>query len=237
MSSWLGPRMMQVRVSIKASRIAVLAVVLTTLVASSRAQQINRSYSIWGNPEHGRKVYIEKGCGTCHAINGVGPTIGPDLATPPQHPQTITQLAGVMWNHAPEMQKVAQAKGIKWPTFQESEMRDLIAFIYFLRMQDRPGNVRRGQQLFDEKGCSTCHALGGKGSKIGPDLSRWREYGSPIVWAEVMWRHASQMEAKMREMGLQWPRFKGDEMVDLIAFIQSKAQSQSPAVPGKQGRR
>lgn len=176
-------------------------------------------------------MYIEKKCGTCHAINGVGPTIGPDLASPPEHPQTITEVAGVMWNHAPEMQKLAQAKGMRWPSFQESEMRDLIAFLYFLRMQDRPGDVRRGEQLFDEKHCSTCHALAGQGGKVGPDLTHWHNYGSPVLWVEVMWRHASEMEAKMRGMGMEWPRFKGNEMVDLIAFIDSQARGQ-PTIDG-----
>lgn len=213
----------------------VLLVVWAIAVASGFAQQSTKIYSIWGDPEHGRKVYIEKACGTCHAINGVGPTVGPDLASPPDQPQTITQVAGVMWNHAPEMQKVAQAKGMRWPTFRESEMRDLIAFLYFLRVQDRPGDVRRGQQLFDEKRCSTCHALDGRGAKVGPDLTHWHRYGSPVLWADVMWRHASEMEAKMREMGLEWPRFKGNEMVDLIAFIESQMRSQATVDGGEHG--
>jgi mono/diheme cytochrome c family protein len=203
----------------------ICAVLVTIAVPGGLALQGTKIYSIWGNPEQGQKVFIEKKCGACHAINGVGPTIGPDLARPPEHPQTITQLAGIMWNHAPEMQEVAQARGITWPQFQESEMRDLIAFIYFLRMQDRPGNARRGEQLFNEKRCSTCHALAGRGSSIGPDLSKLQDYGSPILWVEVMWRHASQMEAKMRQMGLEWPRFRDNEMMDLITYIQGQIRN------------
>lgn len=186
------------------------------------AQEEEKIYAIWGDPNEGRKVYGEKGCGKCHAINGMGPTVGPDLGKPPKAPQTITQIAGVMWNHAPEMRRVAQEKGVQRESFKESEMRDLIAFVYFLRLLDQPGNARRGERLFDEKRCSTCHAIAGRGSKIAFDLNQWKAYGSAILWAEIMWQHAVEMESKMREMGLEWPKFKDNEIVDLIAFIQSQ---------------
>jgi mono/diheme cytochrome c family protein len=202
----------------------VLAVISTLIVTASDllAQDQTRVYAIWGNPDEGRKVYAAKGCGRCHAINGVGPTIGPDLGRPPERPQTITQLAGAMWNHAPEMRELARDRGVQWTAFKESELRDLIAYLYFLRMLDQPGNVRRGERLFDEKRCSTCHAVAGRGGRIASDLRQWKPYGSPILWAEIMWRHAVEMEAKMRELGLAWPQFRDNEMGDLIAFIQSR---------------
>lgn len=31
--------------------------------------------------------------------------------------------------------------------------------------------IEKGKKLFDEKKCSLCHAIGGKGGKKGPDLS------------------------------------------------------------------
>ena len=122
----------------------------------------------------------------------MGGTIGPDLAVAKKS-RTITQIAGVMWNHAPEMRRVAREKGIRWQEFKGAEMRDLISYLYFLRALDRPGSARQGARLFDEKRCSTCHAVAGKGSKVGPDLSRWKQYESPILWAEIMWKHAVEM--------------------------------------------
>jgi mono/diheme cytochrome c family protein len=192
------------------------------------AQTQEKVYAIWGDPKDGRKVYAEKGCGKCHAINGVGPTIGPDLGRWSSHqPQTVTQIAGVMWNHAPEMQRAAKEKGVRWKSFQKSEMRDLIAFIYFLRLLDQPGNVRRGERLFNDKRCAACHAIAGRGSKIASDLSQWKHYGSPILWAEIMWQHAIEMQEKMQEMQLKWPKFKDNEILDLIAFIQSQTAKKS----------
>ncbi len=46
-------------------------------------------------------------------------------------------------------------------------------------------------------------------------------YTNPIVWAQMMWNHSPQMEQEMKKKGLSWVEFKGNEMVDLIAYIRS----------------
>jgi cytochrome c len=141
----------------------------------------------------------------------------------------MTQLAGTMWNHAPVMRKLAKEKGIVWKPFSGSEMRDLISYLYSISLLDQPGDPRRGERLFVERGCATCHRVRGKGGKIGPDLEQWKQYGSPILWAELMWSHALGMEEKMREFGVRWPRFEENEMIDLIAYIQQALGSASPS--------
>lgn len=221
----------------KSERMWVLipALLVAVFLSTGTVAQEEKVYAIWGDPKEGRKVYAEKGCGKCHAINRVGPKIGPDLAST-EGLQTITQVAATMWNHAPEMHRLAAQQGLRWQPFKGSEMRDLISFLYFLRVQDRPGNIRRGARLFDEKRCSTCHALAGRGSKIGPDLSQLH-YGSPVLWAEIMWRHAVEMEGKTRELGLKWPVFIDNEMVDLIAFIRSQEEAGLGARQAPQGQR
>lgn len=54
-----------------------------------------------------------------------------------------------------------------------------------------------------------------------PPLSRFKQFASSILWAEVMWTHAVKMEQKMKELGLEWPTFKDNEMVDLITDIRT----------------
>ena len=34
------------------------------------------------------------------------------------------------------------------------------------------GNAANGQKLYASQGCAACHQIGGKGGKIGPDLSK-----------------------------------------------------------------
>ncbi|MFQ5846544.1 MAG: c-type cytochrome [Candidatus Methylomirabilales bacterium] len=192
------------------------------------AKASEKQYALWGNARKGRQVFVEKGCGSCHAIRGVGPNLGPDLGRISAKPLTMTQMAGTMWNHAPVMRRLAEEKGISWKPFRGSEMRDLITFLYAIRLMDEPGDPRRGERLFVEKGCATCHSLKGKGGTIGPDLKNWNQYGSPILWAELMWAHAIKMEEKVREFGIRWPTFERNEMIDLIAYIRKEVTSASP---------
>lgn len=186
------------------------------------AQERNQSYVTWGDPVEGRRVYAEKGCGHCHAIHGVGPDIGPDLGRIPKEWRTLSQMAGVMWNHAPVMRETASEMGVQWKPFKGSEVRDLMTFIYSLRLLDRPGDPQKGKRVFEQKNCGTCHTVQGEEAGIGPAVEGWPRYGSPILWAETMWKHALEMESKMRDMGLAWPKFKDEEFIDLIAFIQSE---------------
>jgi hypothetical protein len=86
------------------SRLVLLLalIALTLLVGIGVAQE---TYVLWGDPQKGRKVYADHGCANCHAVRGVGGTLGPDLGRPPLYHKTVTQMAGVMWNHAPQMRK------------------------------------------------------------------------------------------------------------------------------------
>lgn len=83
-------------------------------------------------------------------------------------------------------------------------------------------------RLFVSKGCGSCHAISGDRPAIGPPLARFRQFASPVLWAEIMWKHALEMEQKMQQMGLAWPVFERNEMVDLITYIRSVARSQKP---------
>lgn len=200
------------------------AILLSLLwIRAATAQEI---YVLWGDPQKGRKVYAEHGCATCHAIRGVGGTPGPDLGKTPVYHKTVTQMAAVMWNHLPQMRALAESRGLKFQPLTGPELLDLLTYLYSIRFLDEPGNARRGARLFVSKGCAACHQVTGSRPGIGPPLSRFREYASPILWAEVMFAHVLTMEQKMRELGLEWPTFKDNEMVDLITYIRSATQSQ-----------
>lgn len=206
--------------------VAAFVVVLSGFMIPVGAAE--EQYVLWGDARKGQQVFVQKGCGSCHAIRGVGPSIGPDLGRVAGKHLTMTQMAGAMWNHAPAMRLTAKEKGIPWRPFKGTEMRDLIAFLYAINLLDEPGDPRRGERLFVEKGCATCHSVRRKGGRIGPDLKQWKRYGSPVLWAELMWGHALGMEEKVREFGVRWPRFEGNEMVDLIAYIQQELHSGAP---------
>ena len=170
------------------------------------------------DPMAGARVFGAKGCSKCHAVNGVGGKIGPDLAHIAR-PRTFYDLGADMWNHLHRMTAKMQELGIARPRLDTQETADLVGFLFTLNYFDAPGNPETGRKLFAEKRCVVCHTFGGVGGVVGPTLDHLSQFRSPIYVASAMWNHGPQMAAKMREKGIERPAFTGNELRDLIAFL------------------
>jgi cytochrome c2 len=73
-----------------------------------------RSMDEPGDPERGRRLLFSKGCSECHAISGRGRGIGPDLRDWASYRNPVSWIQA-MWNHAPVMQELMDARGLPWP--------------------------------------------------------------------------------------------------------------------------
>jgi len=169
----------------------------------------------------GRRLFRAKGCAECHAVKGEGASIGPDLAQLPRMPRTLGQMAGVMWNHWPQMADWLQQRKVEVPHFEGREMADLIAYLYALRYFDEPGVAEAGRRVYAGKGCNNCHGPDGRGGRGGPDLRGRRGTYSAVSLAGAMWRHGPQMYAEMERRKVAWPRFEKREMNDLVVYLNS----------------
>jgi mono/diheme cytochrome c family protein len=198
-----------------------LADILSYIQTASAERTIDRTYMVPGSPARGEHVFAEKGCSTCHAIRGKGGHIGPDLGTKGLH-KSVTEIAGVMWNHEPAMWARMQESDIPLPKFSDQEISDVIAYLFFLQYFDPPGDVARGRELYIEKGCVLCHyAPRGAEKRFAPDLSASPALASPLELSSAMWNHAPVMEEQIRERGLPWPRFQDDDVRDLVEYLRS----------------
>ncbi len=186
--------------------------------AASRGTDRDKVYMSPGNPQKGKIVFKEKDCLKCHRVAKEGKDIGPDLGEL-ELGYSITEIAGLMWNHGAIMGDVMKKQNLKWPRFDGKEMADLIAYLYFLKFEDKPGDSKAGKKVFYDKGCVTCHGDEGRGGKIAPDLSKSTALSSSINMAQIMWNHAPVMEEKILEKVLNWPEFSGKEMTDLYAYL------------------
>jgi mono/diheme cytochrome c family protein len=174
------------------------------------------------DPVAGEKLFTAKGCVRCHAVNGVGGRIGPDLGRVAR-PHTFFDLAAPLWNHAAKMSARMRQLGIARPTLDAREVGDLAAYLYTLNYFDRPGDAERGRRVFADKRCASCHAVAGRGGGGGPDLTALAGYSSPIAIAAAMWNHGPRMKEVMGERGIPRPTFQGAELIDLIAYLKSAA--------------
>lgn len=191
---------------------------LAYIRAAAKPAKGDKEFMPPGDPAKGQRVFTQKGCINCHSIDSKGKTVGPDLSQI-EFLGSATELAGVMWNHGPEMWAKMKEKNRPRPIFEGREMADLIAYLYFLKFSDKPGVPANGEKLFVAKGCAGCHAVTARGPAVGPDISKIRGQISSIQMAQLMWNHAPKMATVMQKGKVPWPEFKGKEMPDLLAYL------------------
>lgn len=175
-------------------------------------------YPLFGDVKEGWKVFNKKNCVQCHSIFGGGGKEGPDLGISSESYVTPSRLAALMWNHWPAMRERMSAKKIPLEKIERKEMADLFAFLYFIGFMAEPGDPKKGEKVMEIKSCGNCHDIqeGRKGN-----LNRWGTFFDPILWAQMMWNHAPQMEQEMKKKALPTIKFQGYEMSDLVAYIRS----------------
>jgi len=176
------------------------------------------SASFTGDPVAGRLIFVERGCVRCHSIWGNGGSLGPDFALVGAG-RSLQQLAGLFWNHTPRMIETVREKGVQWPTFSETDLADIISYIYYVKLFDEPGDPDAGERWFREKQCVRCHAVGGTGERIGPALDDYARYVAPIMLAAGMWNSGPAMQAAQAAHGIPMPVFVGRELSDIHAYI------------------
>ena len=176
-----------------------------------------------GNPNDGKLVFVQKHCNSCHSVHGVGGTAGPavdDL----ELTMSAADIAAIMWNHGAEMLSTMKEERIGWPTFDGKEMADLIAYLYFIKFVDAPGDEVRGRSLFEEKQCVSCHSIKGAGGDVGPDLAeRLSAHPSGVAVLTAMLNHAAKMSETVLSRGRKWPVLTGQEMRDIFAYLSVSA--------------
>ena len=186
---------------------------------NSQGAARKKVYMSPGNPQNGKKVFEEKSCIKCHSVIGTGGDFAPDLAFIDLK-KSVSGIAAIMWNHGSKMANNLKEMGLSFPEFTGREMADLAAYLYFIAFMDLPGDSNKGEVVFDNKGCTSCHATNKDSELIGPNLLYSNKITSPITMIQIMWNHANIMKVRMIEKDLHWPEFVQDEMADLYAYLQ-----------------
>jgi mono/diheme cytochrome c family protein len=203
------------------SLLVAAAALLAGLVGVGSAQPSGASQ----DPVAGSRVFDAKGCVKCHALNGSGGKIGPDLARI-SRPHSFYDLAAAMWNHLPRMTERMKQLGIARPQLDADEAKNLVGFLYTLGYFDTPGSTENGKRLFSSKRCVECHGPAGP----GPNVDHLKQFGSPLYAASAMWNHGPQMAEVMKTKGIERPTFTAPELRDLIAFLSPSTGATSQAV-------
>ncbi len=89
------------------------------------------------------------------------------------------------------------------------------------RIQESPitGNPGRGRRLFGQKNCSVCHAILGRGGKIGLDLAESGQHRSFNSLISRFWDHSPELLKSMKKNPALWKEFDAEDMRDLVCYI------------------
>ncbi len=180
-------------------------------------------YVLPGDPERGRVLFAEKRCAGCHAAAGQGGHSAPDLADRRRGGGPL-DLAAAMWNKAPVMIAAMQSAGVVPPPLGPAEAADILAYLHSVRYA-AAGEPRKGLAVATAKGCLGCHAFRGEGGKAAGDLAAARSAGTPAGALAALWNHSFIGAAPGAGGRAPSAQISGDEMADLIAFLQSAGRT------------
>ncbi len=146
--------------------------------------------------DSGAEIFVSKGCSGCHqgSLALEGRFQG----------RTMTDFSVAMWNHAPKMLQMP-------PEISVVEMRRLVGYLWSLQYFESPGNAKQGAKVYREKNCLQCH---GPKPPSNP--------GNSIGMVSVLWTHGPKMLEQMKAKNIPWPRFKDDELSNLVAYLNTK---------------
>ena len=204
---------------------------LAVIVMLAAAVDVNAEQRLLpGGAKRGAEVFLTQNCVACHSIRGMGGKVGPDLGRIIGRNYTPSWLASVMWNHAPEMWSAMEERGVVKPVLTESQAADLFAYFHSIRYFEPPGDAGRGKRAFARKRCADCHGLSAPIAGGGPAVSTWRSLTAPILLAQEMWNHTSEMKQAMARRAFQWPELTSQELTDILVYLQN-----APLTGGRAG--
>jgi mono/diheme cytochrome c family protein len=177
-----------------------------------------------GTPERGEKLFAERHCVACHSVGGKGGKVGPDLGHAGHH-VSLTRFAALMWNHGPAMWVRMKERGIDVPKLAGQDMADVLSYLYVSHYFEQTASRARGQKLVQDRGCTACHSVRGKGGKLAADFATSTVVGSPGSLIAGMWNHAVYMEAKAQKQDIAWPALNGQELADIATYLNSLAKA------------
>jgi len=151
-------------------RNAAFAIVLATATPALAQQQPATGAQAVAQ---GKALY-DQHCTACHGANAGAGERAPAIvstATSMRGQRSDAQLMAIVKNGIPGSAMPAWGNRLS-----DGDIANIGAFIHALRGNaldnPLPGDVARGEAVFWGKGgCSSCHAISGRGSVVGPDLS------------------------------------------------------------------
>lgn len=146
--------------------------------------------------EDGGRAF-QRSCANCHGPDG-DLIPGIDLGRGKfRRPLTDEEIAGIIRNGIPNTPMPAT------PSMSVEQAMQIVAYLRATaesrRSATATGDATRGRALFEGKGqCLTCHRVDGRGSRVGPDLSRIGRLRRAVELEQSLLDPAAEVQAANR---------------------------------------
>jgi len=157
---------------------AVLGVMTVNTLSAVRSV---RTPPLTNDVVAGKNVWQARNCNDCHTILGIGGYFAPEVTK-------VADRRDAAWMNGFLLQPAVAKPGTTMPDqrLSQADAAALVAFFQWVARIDTnewppapraaleaPGAASAGAVLFERKGCSACHSVGGRGAPgPGPDLTR-----------------------------------------------------------------
>lgn len=186
-----------------------------------------RYYDPAGVASYGQQVWKDNNCYRCHGLVGEN-SLGPPVSTWNDLDSPI-DWARSMWNHAGPMAEQIDIENGVWPVLELQEFMDLIAFVRGETMPTlaQPSfsieQVSKGEQIFNDGVCSSCHRVGRLGAG-DIDLTPAARRKTLTGLALEMWNHGPVMSTSPIAQEVELEPFEKGEMAAVLSYITLIAQ-------------
>ncbi len=179
--------------------------------------------TVTGDASRGAQLLRDRGCITCHRLNGAGGKKATDLGRLASRNYSPEGLAGVMWNHTPTAWARSAATANGTLAITPAEAADLFAFFSSRRYFEPSGDAKRGKHVFDGKKCASCHGIRDMvpGAGDAKTVVEWRSSRDAIGFAEDMWNLQEKMDKAFVNKGVHHPRLSSTEINDLFVYLEN----------------
>jgi mono/diheme cytochrome c family protein len=176
-----------------------------------------------GDASRGEQLLRDRGCISCHRLNGAGGKKATDLGRLASRNYTPASLAGVMWNHAPAAWAETTATSKGTVAITPDQAADLFAFFSSRRYFEPSGDAKRGKHVFVAKKCASCHGIRDQvpGAGDAKTVVEWRSSRNAIGFAEDMWNLQEKMDKAFVKKGVHHPRLTSAEINDLLVYLEN----------------
>lgn len=178
------------------------------------------------DPQRGEQVLSDQNCFACHNVRGKGELKAPDLSSRLVDRYTPAALAGLLWNHMPEMWTAMSNNLVGRPRPSERDAEDMFAYLYSAHFLNPAGTQARGKRAFEQRGCTACHTTG-----PGNPVENWGGISDPFALVQQMWNHAGLMRKSREERGVTFERLSARDLADLTVFASRTARRASSTMP------